>query len=208
MKSIFAASLLLTLVALTLAGPGAAYAADDTSSDDSAPFANNTKTAPAPFAVAPSSGFGAMDQWVLTMRTTSDNGFVFFHKRSGDDNWELNLHPAIDYFITGRFSVGGTVGIAYSPASAGSTRLDIGARGGFNLNITDHIGWWPNVGVSAHHENVNHNSATSTSLNVFAPFLYHLVPHLFAGVGPSFSFLISGGDGSDVGLDFVLGGWL
>jgi hypothetical protein len=203
MKSIHVSSLLLALpLAALLTGDARAQ---DT--DDSAPFANN-KAAPAPFAVAPSSGFGAIGQWVLTMRTTQDNAFVFFHKGSGDGNWELALHPAIDYFITGRFSVGGTVGIAYSPRDAGSTWLDIGARGGFNLNITDHIGWWPNVGISARHENVNHNSATSTSLNIFAPFLYHLVPHLFAGVGPSFAFQISGGDGSGYGLDFVLGGWL
>ena len=45
-------------------------------------------------------------------------------------------------------------------------------------------------------------------MNMFAPFLYHLVPHLFVGAGPSLSFLLSGGDGSSYGLDFVLGGWL
>ena len=202
MKSIHASSLLLSLLLASLTSRARAQ---DT--DDSAPFANN-KTSAAPFAVAPSSGFGAIGQWVLTMRTTPDNAFVFFHKGTGNDNWELSLHPAIDYFITGRFSVGGTVGIAYSPRNTGSTWLDIGARGGFNLNITDHIGWWPNVGISARHQNVEHNSATSTSLNIFAPFLYHLVPHLFVGLGPSFAFQISGGDGSSYGLDFMLGGWL
>jgi hypothetical protein len=202
MKSIHASSLLLSLLLASLTGSARAQ---DT--DDSAPFANN-KTSAAPFAVAPSSGFGAIGQWVLTMRTTADGGFVYFHKGTGNDNWQLNLHPAIDYFITGRFSVGATVGIAYSPADAGSTWLDIGARGGFNLTITDNIGWWPNLGISAHHENIEHNSATSTSLNIFAPFLYHLVPHLFAGLGPAFAFQLSGGDGSSYGLDFVLGGWL
>lgn len=198
MKSIWPASLLL---ALLLAGSARAQ---DT--DDSAPFAAN-KTTPAPFAVAPSSGFGAIGQWVLTMRTTEDGGYFFFHKPSGGD-WALSLHPALDYFITGRISVGGTVGIYYSPAAAGSTVLDVGARAGFNLNITDHVGWWPNVGLSAHHQNIDHTSSTSTALNVFAPFLYHLVPHLFVGVGPSFAFQLSGGDGKAYGLDFVIGGWL
>ena len=201
MKSIHVSSLVL---ALLLASPltGSARAQD---TDDSAPFASN-RTSPAPFAVAPSSGFGAIGQWVLTMRTTGDGGFFYLHK--GGDSWELNLHPAIDYFINGRFSVGGTVGIAYSPAGAGSTRLDIGARAGFNLNISDHIGWWPAIGISAHHENIEHNSSTSTAMNMFAPFLYHLVPHLFVGAGPSLTFLLSGGDGTSYGLDFVIGGWL
>ena len=199
MKSFRASSVMLALVALLAASNARAQ------DDDSAPFANN-KTSPAPFAIAPSSGFGAIGQWVLTMRTTQDGGFFYLHK--GGDSWELNLHPAIDYFINGRFSVGGTVGIAYSPAGAGSTRLDIGARAGFNLNITDHIGWWPALGVSAHHANIDHNSSTSTAMNMFAPFLYHLVPHLFVGAGPSLTFLLSGGDGTSYGLDFVLGGWL
>ena len=204
MKSIPAASLLLALVALPLAAGATARAADET--DDSAPFAN-TRTSPAPFAVAPSSGFGAIGQWVLTMRTTADGGFFYFHKASGG-GWDLNLHPAIDYFFNGRFSVGGTVGIGYSPDGAGSTRLDVGARAGFNLTINDNIGWWPMLGVSLHHENIEHNSSTSTAMNVFAPFLYHLVPHLFVGAGPSLTFLLSGGDGTFYGLDFVLGGWL
>lgn len=200
MKSLSVPVLLLTSV---LAGN--ARAAEETSTDDIAPFAAS-KT-PAPFAAAPSAGFGAIGQWVLSMRTTPDSGFFFFHKASGG-GWTLSVHPTLDYFITGRFSVGGTVGIAYSPDQAGSTWLDIGARAGANFNLTDHVGWWPNVGLSARYENVNHNSATSTSFNIFAPFLYHLVPHLFVGAGPSFAFRLSGGDGSDYGIDFMLGGWL
>jgi hypothetical protein len=202
-------TLTLTLSTVsTISSAAAAPAADDTSTDDSAPFANSSKS-PAPFAASPSSGFGAIGQWVLSMRTTQDSGFFFFQKTTGDGgSWELNLHPAIDYFLTGRFSVGGTVGIAYSPRDAGSTWLDIGARAGFNLNINDNVGWWPTIGISAHHENVNHTSSTSTAMHIFSPFLYHLVPHLFAGAGPSFTYLISGGDGSTYGLDFILGGWL
>jgi hypothetical protein len=34
------------------------------------------------------------------------------------------------------------------------------------------------------------------------------VPHLFVGLGPSFSVLLSGADGKSYGLDFVLGGCL
>ena len=54
----------------------------------------------------------------------------------------------------------------------------------------------------------NHSTNTSSSFGIFAPFLYHLVPHLFVGVGPSFSIQLTDNNGKMYGLDFVLGGWL
>jgi hypothetical protein len=192
------------LVALASSTANAARGADDPSTED-APFAGNK--APAPFAASPSAGFGPIGQWVLSLRTTPDGGFLFFRNHSPGD-WELSLHPAIDYFITGNVSVGGVVGIGYSPADMGTTDLDIGARAGFNLTMNDHLGLWPNAGLSAHYKNTMHVSNTSTELNVFAPFLYHPVPHFFVGLGPSFALQLSGGSGKVYGVDFMLGGWL
>ena len=201
MKSILASWLSLALVAFVLAGDARAQ-----DSDDSAPFANN-KTAPAPFSVAPASGFGAIGQWVLTMKTTGDNGYVFFHKPSGGD-WTLSLHPSIDYFITNNVSLGATFGYSYSPAETGTTVVDLGARAGFNLTINDNLGFWPTAGLSVNVDSRNHTTNTHTAFGVFAPFLYHLVPHLFVGLGPSFALPLSGGGGNAYGVDFVLGGWL
>jgi hypothetical protein len=196
------------LACLLLALPSAANArgADDPSTED-APFAGNKTEAPAPFAASPSAGFGPIGQWVLSLRTTGDGGFLFFHNHSPGD-WDLSLHPAIDYFITGNVSVGGVVGIGYSPADAGTTNLDIGGRAGFNLNANDHIGFWPTAGLSVHYASIMHISNTATELDVFVPILYHLVPHFFVGLGPSFSMLLSGGSGKVYGVDFLLGGWL
>jgi hypothetical protein len=186
-----------------------AKGADDPSTED-APFAGGGgggNKGPAPFAGSPSSGFGAIGGWVLTMKTTGDDGYLFFHKPSGGD-WELALHPAIDYFITSSISLGATFGYYYSPAATGTTVIDLGGRAGFNLNINDHVGWWPTAGFGLHLASANHSTNTSTSFGIFAPFLYHLVPHLFVGAGPSFAVTLSGGSGKVYGIDFVLGGWL
>jgi hypothetical protein len=187
--------------------PTASARAAEESSSEEAPFAGTSKT-PAPFAASPSAGFAAMDQWVLTLRTTPDaGGFLFFHKNSPGD-WEISLHPAIDYFITSSVSLGAVVGYRHSSAATGTTALDLGARAGFNLNINDHVGVWPTAGLGVNYVSADYDSSTTTTFGIFAPFLYHLVPHLFVGLGPSFSVLLSGADGKSYGLDFVLGGWL
>lgn len=198
----------LILACLLVGTASTAYAAgaDDPSTDD-APFAGNKSSSPAPFAASPSAGFGAMGQWVLSMRTTSDSAFVFFHKPSGGD-WTLSLHPSIDYFLTSSISLGATFGYTYSPAATGTTVLDLGGRAGFNLTINDHIGFWPMAGVGVNVNSSDHNTNTAAAFSIFAPFLYHLVPHLFAGVGPSFSVQLNDGNGKVYGLDFILGGWL
>ena len=201
-------SILTCALVLLAATAGAnANAAEESSSEDSAPFAGSANKGPAPFAASPSAGFGAIGQWVLTMKTTGDNGYVFFHKPSGGD-WELSLHPSIDYFITNGVSLGATVGYRYSPAETGTTVFDLGARAGFNLNINDNLGFWPTAGLSVNVDSRNHTTNTHTTFGVFAPFLYHLVPHLFVGLGPSFALPLSGGGGNAYGVDFVLGGWL
>jgi hypothetical protein len=184
-----------------------ANAAEESSSEDSAPFAGSANKGAAPFAASPSAGFGAIGQWVLSMKTTGDNGYVFFHKPSEGD-WTLSLHPSLDYFITNGISLGATVGFLYSPAQTGTTVFDLGARAGFNLNINDNLGFWPTAGLSFNVDRRMHNTNTHTVLGVFAPFLYHLVPHLFVGLGPSFAAPLQGGGGNAYGVDFVLGGWL
>jgi hypothetical protein len=202
-------ALLSTLPALS-AATASAKGADDPSTED-APFAaagSGNKGGPAPFAASPSAGFGPIGQWVLSMRTMSDRGgYLFFHKPSGGD-WEIGLHPEIDYFIINNVSLGATFGYFHSPADTGTTAIDLGGRAGFNLNINDHLGFWPTAGFALSFVTANHNNNTTTSFLVFAPFLYHLVPHLFVGAGPSFSVLMSGGSGKTYGIDFTLGGWL
>jgi hypothetical protein len=145
---------------------------------------------------ASGNAFGATGQWVIT-------GDFEGHLRNG---WELRLHPSLDYFIASNISVGGVVGLTYDSGNPSRTTLDLGARAGFNLNIADRLGFWPTVGIFFSHTSSGGTSSSGTSLGLSAPFLYHLVPHLFVGAGPTFNLPLNGG-GNGYGLQTVVGGW-
>jgi len=157
------------------------------------------------FAPTPAAGggFGSVGQWVLTLGVNSSEYF-FLHKQSGG-GWQIGLRPTADYFIAPSLSVGGVIG--FSHASGGATDFDIGARAGFNLNITGPWGFWPTAGIFANTHSEMHATNTSARLGIFAPFLYHIVPHLFVGLGPSFNLGLTNGAGNQYGLDAILGGW-
>jgi hypothetical protein len=148
-------------------------------------------------------GFGAPGEVVIT-------GELEGHLRNG---WELRLHPALDYFIASNISVGGLVGITYDSGNPSVTTFDLGARAGFNLGINDAVTFWPTAGIVFHHTAVGSTAAasgtssSSTSFEIFAPFLFHLVPHLFVGAGPIFDLELSGGNGNGYGLQTLVGGW-
>jgi hypothetical protein len=161
----------------------------------------------APGAMA-GAGFGALGQWVLTMGF--DRGeYAAFHGHTGG-GWDIAIAPSADYFIASRISVGGVIGFRHD--SAGDTNVNLGGRGGFSLAISGPLTFWPTAGITidiAHTPsapNVPSNTNTNAFLRVFAPFLYHLVPHLFVGLGPSFDIGFNGG-GNTFGIDAVLGGW-
>jgi hypothetical protein len=173
--------------------------------DDSAPFANPPPPNPAPMAAVASS-FGAAGQWVASMRTGPGSGYAYFHKSGG--NWELSIHPAIDYFITSRISIGGVFGYTHSPAQMGTNILDFGARAGINLDIAGSFSFWPTAGIAGRVHSAERVTDTSTALQIFAPFLWHPVAHAFIGLGPEFQVGLSGGDYTEYGIDFIIGGWL
>ena len=154
-------------------------------------------------AQGPASGnaFGATGQWAIS-------GDFEGHLRNG---WELRLHPSLDYFIAPNVSVGGLVGFTYDSGGP-STTIDLGVRAGYNLNVAERISFWPKVGIVFHHNSFGGSNGTastsssSTALEIFAPFLLHLVPHLFVGAGPFFDLPLDGG-GNGYGLQTVVGGW-
>jgi hypothetical protein len=173
--------------------------------EEAAPFAN-----PPPAAFAPAHGggsFGGATQWVLSMATATGSSTFFLHKVSGG-SWELNLQPALDYFITDRVSIGGLVGVDHTSGDAGATTVSVGARAGFNVNVVDRVTFWPTAGLYVSHVSLPHDSNTATRLAIFAPFLFHPAPHIFVGAGPSFQLGLSGGDYKLYGLDVIIGGWI
>jgi hypothetical protein len=141
-------------------------------------------------------GFGAPGEIVI-------RGDFEGHLRNG---WELRLHPAIDYFIANNVSIGGVIGLQYNSGTPSRTTVDLGLRAGYNLAITAPVTFWPTVGIFYSHTSSNGNSGSSTFLEIFAPFLYHIVPHFFVGVGPDFELSLDN-NGNGYGLQTVVGGW-
>jgi hypothetical protein len=139
--------------------------------------------------------FGAAGQVVIT-------GELEAHLKNG---WELHLQPSADYFIATNVSVGGTIGFTHVSGNPDSNSFNLGVRAGYNLAISAPVTFWPMVGISVSRP-FGSGSSTSADLTIFAPFLYHLVPHLFVGLGPEFDLPLNGG-GTGYGLQSVVGGW-
>jgi hypothetical protein len=139
--------------------------------------------------------FGAAGQVVIT-------GELEAHLRSG---WELHLQPSADYFIVPNVSVGGVIGYLHHSGNPALDVFNLGARAGYNLGINPVASFWPMVGISVSRQ-FGSGGSTTTDLTIFAPFLYHLVPHLFIGLGPQFDLALNGG-GNTYGLQSVVGGW-
>ena len=156
----------------------------------------------APRAHAQGGAFGAPGEIAIT-------GDFEGHLNNG---WELRLHPSLDYFIAPNVSVGGVVGLQYNSGTPSRTELDLGVRAGYNLAITPQVTFWPMVGIYYSHFTVSStanspsSSGSSTSLGIFAPFLYHISTHFFLGAGPRFTLPLDGG-GNSYGVQTVVGGW-
>jgi hypothetical protein len=157
--------------------------------------------APAP---QPGGGFGAQGEWVISGAAVEVNSASASFRTGGGGS--INIHPAADYFIVNAISIGGVFGVSHGGSV---TTLEFGARAGFNLNINEHIGVWPMAGISVTHvsDSMAHTSSTPATLTIFAPFLYHIVPHLFVGGGPSFFLALNGSNDNSFGIDSIIGGW-
>jgi len=139
--------------------------------------------------------FGATGQIVIT-------GELEGHLHNG---WQLHLQPSADYFIATNVSVGGTIGFTHNSGPAPNDFFNLGIRAGYNLAISDPVTFWPRIGINVARA-FGTGGNTSTQLTIFAPFLFHLVPHLFVGAGPDFELPLNGG-GNGYGLQTVVGGW-
>jgi len=144
--------------------------------------------------VGNNTAFAADNQFVL-----SDELQFQLKKPSGQD-WQLHLQPSLDYFIASHISVGGMVSIN---AGGGGGSWAVGPRAGYALPLGERVTFWPMVMIKANRA----NSHTSTELWLKAPFLFHLVPHFFVGVGPYYFAQMSGGDYSEFGFQSIIGGY-
>lgn len=190
----------LSLLAFVLAATAFTARA---SAQEPAPAAAPPATATASPAPSSAGGFGALGTWVFSFETAPDNGsgFVFFHKVSNGAT-TVALNPGVDYFLAPNVSLGGNV--IFSHTSGSGSTVGAAVRAGYNLTLADNVGFWPSARFSVVHVPGN----SSTAFGVFAPFLWHATTHFFLGLGPDLNVATSGGDYTELGLDFILGGWL
>jgi hypothetical protein len=167
--------------------------------------------------------------------TTSTVSFEFASvSDNGGSGTSFVISPAADYFVINSLSVGGDVlfGVlspAHGNTGSGSTTTLFGIlpRVGYNLPITDTISFWPKVyfGYATASASNNGGSSNFTAIGVYAPFLFHLVPHFFVGIGPNLSTQLSNNvtpatlpgvasttvsqpKVTELGIQATFGGWL
>lgn len=164
----------------------------------------------------PSRVFGESGQMALS----SDVALLI--QRSSQDTTTIQFAPAADYFVARNFSIGGVVLLDYTQTNeSDSTRFGIGPRVGYNLAITDMLGVWPKLGFSYSHTSASTDveadegavltrsvSGDHFTLNLFAPVMFHPVPHFFVGFGPFLDTDLSGNNKTTTyGGRLALGGW-
>ena len=155
---------------------------------------------------AAASSFGVAGALVISVQSLNSGSATpsFFFAKQASGGSSVFIQPGFDYFISNGISVGGVVGFGHS---SGSTTVNLGARAGFNQGLSEHVSFWPTIGVDGSYNHATTSTSTA-ALEVFAPFLYHVAPHFFLGAGPFLSYLVKGGPDTEYGLDFVIGGWL
>lgn len=128
----------------------------------------------------------------------------------------IQLAPAADYFVGGRFSLGGFIGFDYVKAGDNdATRFAIGPRLGYDYRLSDMVSLWPRAGVSLAVTSADNagpgDSAEDTTfaLNLFVPLMVHPARHFFIGLGPFLDTDLSGDARTTTfGLKLTTGGWL
>jgi hypothetical protein len=156
---------------------------------------------------------------------------------NGGSGTAFGLAPAIDYFVTTGLSLGvnGLVEVinpAHSSNTTGgsATAFGVAPRVGYNLPLSDTVSFWPKLyfGYTTLSSSASGNGSNvsvgfnDTSLGIFAPILFHPVPHFFIGIGPNFSTQLSNNATlslagmsqsqsqpkvTQIGLQATLGGW-
>ena len=128
----------------------------------------------------------------------------------------IRLVPSLMFFLAPNIAVGGAVSFTrISDDNDSLTALGIGPAAGFNLPLSPLASLLPQLSLGYVHVSDGTNSGYQIAFSVLAPVLLHIAPHLFIGVGPSFTYsFISKVEGNDAPkttnftLGAVIGGWL
>jgi hypothetical protein len=182
--------------------------------------------------------FGGPGQWVMLGTSNGLRAFRETFSQSDAKYMEAGVAIGIDRFVAPHFSIGLDAGASYADdqgygvqtlQQTKSTSLTGGVRLGYDVPLGELFSLYPRLtlGISSTHSETtvlagwNTFAASSVSssigpvVNLYAPLLLHLIPHVFIGFGPRLqhSFGVQRGgpyDGTQstlVGGDLVLGGW-
>jgi hypothetical protein len=191
--------------------------------------------------VAPDPRFGDAGQVTLNGALSASVGHLGYDS-SDVSSTNLSVEPAFDYFVSPNFSQGASAFFRYTDAVWGSgVKVDattVGAIGriGGNVWLGGRVSFWPRLGVGAwrtwlHYaaprdsftvgiDGMTVASGSSSRLKedaVFvelqAPFLFHVAPHFFVGLGPDvYADVLHSVDSTHnlrrfVGASSTVGGW-
>jgi hypothetical protein len=154
--------------------------------------------------------FGNAGQVVIS----SDFSFVFEH---ANGTTSISIAPAADYFLVPQLSLGGQLVFEYSKHDPSSiSTFALGPRVGYNIPLAPTFSLWPRAVLEYSHHTFTPGGGGSDTTNLlglvlYAPFLFHPVPHFFIGLGPSIGGNFAGGDSSDryviVAVQSTIGGY-
>lgn len=139
----------------------------------------------------------ALNRQLALPSTLTPIGVQYFSVSGNNGSYtSFSLAPAADYFVVDNLSIGGQVLLGFvssSPPGPGqgstTTLYGIAPQIGYNIALSDSISFWPKVFFAFVGSSTSHNggSASSGTLGVFAPFLFHIATHFYAGIGPDLS---------------------
>jgi hypothetical protein len=162
--------------------------------------------------IVPLVGFGAPGQLVLTVDLDSLQLTILRASGSGSSATSVLIQPGLDYFISPDVSVGGLLSYAHGAvASIGDDTFGLQVRAGYNLQLNAAFSWWLRAGLGFFHgsDSLGHSGST-LPFQLFLPVLWHLVPHVFLGFGPTVTTDLVTSDSltkqTYLGAQLVLGG--
>lgn len=168
--------------------------------------------------------FGSRGQVVIDGRA-----FLGHAARSqlGDELTEVGVGVTVGYFLIQNFAIDGTVVLAYGTAAlADRTEAALGGGAHVNIPLTTTVSFYPGARLSLGYSRTAFANfgfprgdvsfdRDALTLVLEAPFLFHLVEHVFIGAGPLVTTdLVVEGEGSNadkqtlIYLDVSIGVWL
>jgi hypothetical protein len=129
---------------------------------------------------------------------------------------KIAINPSFLYFVAPHVAIGGVLLYQMTKPEDGdsATASAIGPAVGFEAPVGPKVSFFPRLSLAYATTSSGDITVKQTIGAISMPLLFHLVPHLFLGAGPSvshsFTSRVSGQDGptlTNVDVTLLLGGW-